>query len=97
MQDDANPTPAPDANPRDLGPQPIAKIMEERGLKANHLVGASDEQLTHKMVQRACKGRRLSPRVMDKVVRAMNAAADAKFAATDLFNYRAGTSPRNRD
>jgi len=84
-----------DADSRDLGPQPIAKVMAELGLKAKDLVAASTEQITHKMVQRACKGRRLSPHVMTKVRNALNAAADAQFAYSDLFNYRAGSSPRS--
>jgi hypothetical protein len=38
---------------RDLGPQPIAQIMLDRGLKAHDLVAVSTEQITHKMVSRA--------------------------------------------
>jgi len=79
-----------DRNVRDLGPQPIAQVMQARGLKAKDLVAASTEQLTHKMVQRACKGRRLSAHVMAKVRNALNAATDAEFALSDLFNYRSG-------
>ena len=46
---------------RDLGEQPIVQVMAEYGLKASDLVAISTEQITHKMVSRACKGRRLTP------------------------------------
>ena len=46
---------------RNLGEQPIAQVMAAHDLKAHDLVQASTEQLTHKMVARACKGRRLTP------------------------------------
>ncbi len=48
---------------RNLGEQPIARIMADHGLKAHDLVAISTEQLTHKMVSRTCKGRRLTPDV----------------------------------
>jgi hypothetical protein len=89
-----DPKPAPDDNPHNHGPQPIAQVMAERGLSAKDLVAASTEQITYKMVQRACKGRRLSPHVMTKIRNALNAATEADYAYADLFNYRAGSSPR---
>ena len=72
---------------RDLGEQPLARLMTERGLKPSDLVSASTEQLTHKMVKRAAKGRRLTANTMDKVLRAWNAAAAVEAARTDLFDY----------
>ena len=72
---------------RNFGPQPIAAIMAERGLTAHDLVTASSEQITHKMVSRACRGRRLTMRVQDKIVRALNAAAQAQYGRASLFNY----------
>ena len=77
-----------DAIERDLGEQPLARIMIERGLKAHDLVAASPEQITHKMVARACKGRRLTPNAQVKILRALNAAAGGNYSADDLFNYR---------
>lgn len=76
-------------SPADLdhGPQPLARLMEERGLKANDLVRASGEQLTHRMVARAVKGRRLTTNTMNKVLRAWNAAAGQECTHADLFNY----------
>jgi len=72
---------------RDLGQQPLARRMAERGLKPHDLVAASTEQLTHKMVTRAMKGRRLTRNTMDKVVRAWNLAATASDGPADLFDY----------
>ena len=72
---------------RDLGEQPIAKILGGLELKAHDLVAASTGQITHKMVARACKGRRLTPNVQAKMVRAVNAAAGRTFARSELFNY----------
>lgn len=45
---------------RNLGEQPVARIMQEHNLKAHDLVAASPVEMTHKMVARACKGRRLT-------------------------------------
>ena len=72
---------------RDLGEQPLAGLMAERGLKPADLVAASGEQLTHKMVARALRGRRLTANTMGKVQRAWNLAAQSEHAATELFNY----------
>jgi hypothetical protein len=71
----------------DFGPQPIAGIMEKRKLKPHDLVEASTEQLTHKMVSRACKGRKLSRRVQLKVRNALNTIMEANYSLKDLFTY----------
>ncbi len=72
---------------RNLGEQPIAEILSTRELKANDLVAASTEQITHKMVARACKGRRLTPNVKAKVCNALNTATGEAYRIADLFNY----------
>ncbi len=72
---------------RNLGPQPIAEVMARHGLKPHDLVAASTQQLTHKMVSRACKGRRLTPNVQAKVLHAVNAAAGKNYTLGDLFRY----------
>jgi hypothetical protein len=61
--------------------------MAGLGLKPHDLVTASSEQLTHKMVARACKGRRLTPNAQSKILRAVNAATGKGYAVRDLFNY----------
>ncbi len=80
---------APILNPdlkRNLGEQPIARILSELGLKPHDLVAASTEQITHKMVARARKGRRLTPHVQRKILDALNAATGRTYALQDLFN-----------
>lgn len=76
-----------DNNQRNLGTQPISQIMAEHNLRANDLVKASTEQITHKMVARACKGRKLTPNVQSKILKAINNAADKNYSMRDLFNY----------
>jgi hypothetical protein len=72
---------------RNLGEQPIARVMTERGLTARDLVAASTEQITFKMVSRACKGRKLTPVVQSKIRNALNEAAGRKYSMEDLFTY----------
>ena len=72
---------------KDLGLQPIAGLMIEHGLKPNDLVRNSTEQLTHKMVSRAVKGRRLTPKIQHKIINALNIAAGKEYKLKDLFNY----------
>ena len=72
---------------RNLGEQPVVHIMERHGLSAHDLVAASTEHLTHKMVSRARKGRRLTPNVQQKVLNAVNAATGGEYVRADLFNY----------
>ncbi|MFH1372005.1 MAG: hypothetical protein ABII09_12070 [Planctomycetota bacterium] len=74
-------------NERDFGPQPISRILAEHNLKPHNLVAVSTQQLTHKMVSRACKGRRLTPNTQSKVLNALNIAAGKNYSLCDLFNY----------
>ncbi len=78
--------PEPDIE-RDFGPQPIRALMEEHGLWAHDLVAASTSQLTHKMVARAVKGRRLTPNTLGKVLAALNAASGRAYTAEEAFTY----------
>ncbi len=71
----------------DLGIQPLAGLMTEHGFKSNDLVCNSSEQLTHKMVGRAVKGRRLTPKIKYKILKALNKAAAKEYKLKDLFNY----------
>lgn len=71
----------------DLGPQPITELIEKHNLKGHDLVEASTEQITHKMVSRACKGRKLSRRVQLKIVKALNTAAEENYTLKDCFTY----------
>ena len=77
-----------DKSELNLGPQPIGKIMAELKLKPTDLVAASSKQLTHKMVSRATKGRRLTTNAKTKVLNALNLKTGKNFSFADLFNYK---------
>lgn len=72
---------------RNLGEQPIAAILREHNLKAHDLVAASAVEMTHKMVSRACKGRRLTLNTQTKVLAALNRATGKNYLLSDLFSY----------
>lgn len=72
---------------KDLGEQPLAVLLTQHNLKAHDIVAASTEQLTHKMVSRGAKGRRLSPHVKMKILVAFNKASGEQYSLRDLFNY----------
>lgn len=72
----------------DLGVQPLDALMIKHGLTNHVLVAASTEQLSHKVVQKARKGRRLTPKAKTKILSALQLALpEQKFAHRDLFNY----------
>lgn len=73
---------------RDFGEQPIAKIMVEYGLRPNDLVRNSTGPISHKMVARVAKGRRLTPHVQLKILNALNKATEKNYSLKDLFNYK---------
>lgn len=70
-----------------LGEQPLSRIMVENGLKRLDLVTHSTDQITFKMVSKACKGRRLTPHVKLKILEALNKIASRPYTLKDLFNY----------
>lgn len=72
---------------REYGVQPIEAKMNELGLANHDLVAASTEQLTHKMVAKARRGRWLSSTVRQKILRAWNKATQRTDSLADLFNY----------
>jgi len=73
---------------RNLGEQPIKQIMSEYNLTPHEIVAASTEQITHLMIKRATRGRRLTKHVQIKVLNALNKATNKEFILKDLFNYR---------
>ncbi|MCB1194652.1 hypothetical protein KDK77_00570 [bacterium] len=72
---------------RDFGEQPIARIMADHNLKPHDIVAASTEQITHKMVAKAIKGRRLTPHIKIKILNALNAVSQKNYSLGDLFTY----------
>ena len=72
----------------DLGVQPLEALMIQHALSNHALVAASTEQLSHKVVQKARKGRRLTPKSKTKILNALHKALpERKFEHHDLFNY----------
>lgn len=72
----------------DFGVQPLDALMTQHGLSNHALVVASAEQLSHKVVQKARKGRRLTFKAKAKILNALhNALPEQKFAHRDIFNY----------
>ena len=61
-----------DTETNDLGSQPLDAMMTAWNISNHKLVEVSTEQLTHKQVQRARSGRRLTLKMMQKVTRAYN-------------------------
>jgi hypothetical protein len=85
-------------NDLDHGVQPLDQLMIDWGVTNHDLVEASPEQLNHKQVQKARKGRQLNIPMMQKVMRALNIAiwnrlnkeekeAYFEYTHTWLFNY----------
>ncbi len=72
---------------RELGEQPLGGIMQELELKPHDLVAASAEQLTHKMVSKGVKGRRLTVNIQMKIRDALNKATGKEFSIKQLFTY----------
>lgn len=79
---------------RNLGVQPLEAFMTERELTNHDLVGACTEPLTHKAVQRARKGRRLTTQMKRRITAALYQAAKLKgnapevaWRVREVFNY----------
>lgn len=79
---------------RNLGPQPLDTILAEHSLGNHDIVAACTEPLTHKAVQRARKGRRLTKHMQRRVTAAVNKAValqgneeKREWKVSELFNY----------
>lgn len=86
---------------RDHGPQPLDGLLSRWGITNHQLVEVSVEQLNHKQVQRARKGRQLTLHLMQKVARTLNDAILSRltkeqrphfiaYTHKHLFNYAKG-------
>ena len=76
-----------EASCREYGEQPLAALLAQRGLTNHQVVAASTEQLTHKMLSKACRGRFLSVKIRLKILRAVNKLTGDSHRLADLFNY----------
>lgn len=82
----------PERHEMAMGVQPIDAIMTEHGLKNHDVMQMNRGGLTHKHVNKARKGRRLTPKIKVRVTEALNAAlkqrgVEKQFVPKDLFNY----------
>jgi hypothetical protein len=77
---------------RNHGKQPLDGLLESFAYANSDLVEASTEQLTHKQVQKARKGRRVTSNIQKKILNALRTLrkdqADEAYQVSDLFNYR---------
>ena len=72
---------------KDLGVQPLDGIMIKFGLSNHDLVRVSTQQLTHKMVQKARQGKKLTLNARQKVLTALKLAVpEHVFSLKDLFH-----------
>lgn len=93
---------------REYGTQRLDGVLRCWGLENHDLVQAAGlaAQLTHKQVQRARQGRRLTLKMMQKMAGALNAAVAQRVAPDaepyaylhrDLFSYARGYDPTWQD
>lgn len=89
---------------RDHGPQPLDSLLTRWGITNHQLVEESVEQLNHKQVQRARKGRQLTLHLMQKIARTLNDAIVSRlpkekhaefspYIHKHLFNYTKSYDP----
>jgi hypothetical protein len=91
-EDDEPESEDPSVSSHTLGVQPIDAVMTEHGLKNHDVMQMNRGGLTHKHVNKARKGRRLTPKIKVRVTEALNAAlkqrgVEKQFVPKDLFNY----------
>lgn len=72
---------------RDHGAQPLDGLMVRWNLANHELVEVSTEQLNHKQVQKARKGRQLTLHLMQKMMRALNDTIGAKLPKEERANF----------
>ena len=72
----------------DAGIQPLNLLMQAQSLRNHDLVEASTENLTHKQVQKARHGRKMTLRLQKKILSAWNSLQGEAFALEQLFTYR---------
>ena len=72
----------------DAGIQPLDALMDGQSLRNHDLVEASIQNLTHKQVQKARQGRKITLRLQKKILQAWNSLQQEAFVLEQLFNYR---------
>ncbi len=90
MTPEVQPGLVPASPGRQEGPQPLDAILNARALD-NHAVVAANPALflTHKAVQKARRGRRITFHMQGKIVAALNALSPEQvYSREDCFTYR---------
>ena len=72
----------------EFGPQPIHLVMLAHSLENRDVVAKGDSAVTFKVMKKARNGRKLTMRMQQKVLAAVNACLDTPVARTDLFTYK---------
>lgn len=95
MSDEIDDESKENGNDRNMGAQPLDALMTDHAMSNHELLAASPEPMTHKAVQRARKGRRLTRHMQRRMIEAFNRALQARggtelppFNLEQLFNYR---------
>jgi len=77
-----------------LGVQPLDAVMAELAVTNHELVEKCGEGLTHKAMNRARKGRRMTARMKLRITQTLNAllkkreaGLEKEYRVRDLFNY----------
>jgi hypothetical protein len=81
-----------DAIERNLGTQPLDAVLQDLQLDNHAVVAAFPAGLTHKAMQRARKGRRLTPKMKVRITETLNKllrdkGETRKYGVGELFNY----------
>lgn len=76
--------------PMELGVQPLDGIIRALGVDNHALVEASSAPLTHKMVMKGRRGRRLTRKIQERIVAALNqlGTREEAYRLDELFTYR---------
>ena len=72
---------------RDHGSQPLDGLLVRWNITNHELVEVSAEQLNHKQVQKACKGRQLTLHLMQKLMRALNETVLIKLSKEQKIEF----------
>lgn len=77
---------------RNLGTQPLDAVMQKHGFTNTDLTNTAEVQLTHKAVQRARLGRRLTAHLQRRIVETLNQTLKERklperYVVKELFTY----------
>ena len=90
MNEASIPVSKPDVGDMDAGVQPLDRLMTSLGLTNHDLVEAAGVNvLTHKMVAKGRRGRKLTLRTQEKIVAALQTRLKGRMVSREeCFSYR---------